>query len=157
MIQPRVKAAIALGSNLGKSQQILQRALAQLSVVDGLVLKQISSFYHTRPIGPPQPDYVNACALLETQLSPLALLHCLQTVEQAFDRLRVERWGPRTLDLDLLLWGNQIIDQPDLQVPHPRMAERGFVLVPLAEVFAEAAQDWRHPVLGVAIADLLQP
>lgn len=150
------QVALGLGSNLGDSRRILQGALAQLAQVDGVALGRTSSFYVTKPIGPPQPDYVNACAVVETTLVPSAFLDCLQQIEQTFDRVRRERWGPRTLDLDILLWGDRVIDLPDLQVPHPRMAERGFVLVPLAEVLAEMAFDWRHPVLGEAIADLLK-
>lgn len=150
------QVALGLGSNLGDSRGILQEALAQLDQTEDIALGAISSFYATKPIGPPQPDYVNACAVVRTTLSPLGLLSCLQGIEQDFDRVRLERWGPRTLDLDILLWGDRVIDLPDLQVPHPRMAERGFVLVPLAEICAEIAPGWRHPLLGEAIADLLQ-
>jgi 2-amino-4-hydroxy-6-hydroxymethyldihydropteridine diphosphokinase len=156
MRQPDVRVAIGLGSNLGESQQILRGALAQLAAVEGVVLERVSSFYGTKPIGPPQPDYINACAVVRTSLSASVLLEAVQQIERDFDRVRVERWGPRTLDLDILLWGDEVIEQSDLQVPHPRMAERGFVLVPLVEILADMALDWRHPVLGEAIADLLK-
>lgn len=152
MEKQEARVAIGLGSNLGASQQILRGALAQLRAEDGVVLERVSSFYGTKPIGPPQPDYVNACAVVRTTLLPAELLGCLQGVEQDFDRVRLERWGPRTLDLDILLWDDGVIDLPHLQVPHPRMAERGFVLVPLAEI----VPGWWHPVLGEAIADLLK-
>ena len=149
LIQPK-PVAIALGSNLGDSAKILQAALELLAATSGITLKRQSQFYQTAPVGPPQPDYLNACAILETTQSPHALLHTLLRVEKQFGRERRERWGPRLLDLDLLLYGDRIIDTAELTVPHPRMTERAFVLVPLAEI----APDWVHPVTKVAIVDL---
>jgi 2-amino-4-hydroxy-6-hydroxymethyldihydropteridine diphosphokinase len=149
-IQPE-NVAIALGSNLGDSRRILQSALTTLDTRPGIRVLQRSRFYHTAPVGPPQPDYLNACAILETHLSPHALLQGLLQVERQFGRERRQRWGPRRLDLDLLLYGDCIIDTPDLIVPHPRMTERAFVLVPLAEL----APHWVHPVTKRAIADLV--
>jgi len=142
--------AIALGSNLGNSANLLQMALKALSQEEGMVLARISPFYQTAPVGPPQPDYVNACAILHTTLSPLELLDRLLQVEHQFGRVRRERWGPRLLDLDLLLYGDRIIDQPRLQVPHPRMRDRAFVLVPLADI----AADWVDPTSGKTITSL---
>ena len=134
--------AIALGSNLGHSEQTIETALARLAQLEGLRLRVRSQLYKTAPVGPPQPDYLNACAIYDTILGPESVLHSLLATEASFGRIRRERWGPRTLDLDLLLYGNQILDTPILTLPHPRMHERAFVLVPLAEI----AADWPHPI-----------
>ncbi|MGA1285807.1 MAG: 2-amino-4-hydroxy-6-hydroxymethyldihydropteridine diphosphokinase [Prochlorothrix sp.] len=146
------QAAIALGSNLGHSAQILLQALAVLDAEPDLQVLARSSLYQTRPVGPPQPDYLNACAVLETNQGPLDLLQTLLRVEQQFGRVRRERWGPRLLDLDLLLYGDRILSLPQLEIPHPRMVDRAFVLVPLAEI----APHWREPRSGRTIADLTQ-
>jgi 2-amino-4-hydroxy-6-hydroxymethyldihydropteridine diphosphokinase len=130
--------AIGLGSNLGDSPQILTRAIDQLGAVPHIQLKKVASYYRTKPIGPPQPDYLNSAATLNTSLLPWQLLDILQDIENSAGRTREVRWGARTLDLDLLFYGAWQIDSPRLQVPHPRLAERGFVLVPLAEI----AGDW---------------
>ena len=145
-----VRAAIALGGNLGNSYHIFQRALDRLSQAPDLSVETVSSWYRTRAIGPPQPDYLNGCAIVRTGLEPLSLLQVLLAIERQLGRVRRERWGPRTLDLDFLLYGEEIIDLPQLQVPHPRARERAFVLVPLAEI----APDWIEPRSGRAIADL---
>jgi 2-amino-4-hydroxy-6-hydroxymethyldihydropteridine diphosphokinase len=110
----------------------------------------VSSWYLTAPIGPPQPDYLNGCAVIETSLTPLALLQELQAIEAEFGRVRQEIWGARTLDLDLLLYDNLIIDLPTLQVPHPHMGERAFVLIPLAEI----VPNWIEPRSGQSIVTL---
>ena len=144
------RAAIALGSNLGDSVATLRAACDRLQAHPQIHWERCSSFYRTKPIGPPQPDYINACAVVATDLEAIALLDELLAIEQAFGRERLEHWGPRTLDLDLLLYDNDIIDHPRLQVPHPRMVERDFVLTPLAEI----APDWVHPLTQVSIAAL---
>ena len=146
------KSAIALGSNLGDSLTILEDALKTLAQTPGIALESSSSWYQTAPIGPPQPDYLNGCALLKVQLTPEELLAALLEVEKQFGRVRTQRWGPRSLDLDLLLFDRVILETPKLQIPHPRMRERAFVLVPLAEI----APDWIDPGSGKAIAQLLQ-
>jgi 2-amino-4-hydroxy-6-hydroxymethyldihydropteridine diphosphokinase len=128
------KCAIALGSNLGDSLSILNSAIDRMNTTPQIDLIAVSSWYRTTPIGPPQPDYLNGCALVLTSLTPLGFLNTLHAIEAEFGRVRGEVWGARTLDLDLLLYGDEIIDTPDLQVPHPRMTERSFVLVPLAEI-----------------------
>lgn len=145
-------SAIALGSNLGNSLQTLESAVAALAQTPRIALQARSQWYQTKAVGPPQPDYLNGCVLLTTTLSPHALLQVLLDIEKQFGRVRRERWGPRTLDLDLLLYADRVLHTPDLQIPHPRMTERAFVLVPLAEI----APDWIEPVSGKAIADLVQ-
>ncbi|MFW6264178.1 MAG: 2-amino-4-hydroxy-6-hydroxymethyldihydropteridine diphosphokinase [Cyanobacteriota bacterium] len=145
------KCAIALGSNLGDSLSILENALERLDKVPGITVEQKSSWYQTAPVGPPQPDYLNGCAILEVTRTAEEVLEALLSVEKAFGRIRRERWGARTLDLDILLYGDLILDTPGLEIPHPRMRERAFVLIPLAEI----APNWVDPVSGKAIADLL--
>jgi 2-amino-4-hydroxy-6-hydroxymethyldihydropteridine diphosphokinase len=137
-IDTLAKCAIALGSNLGDSLSILNSAIDRLQTSTQIELIAVSSWYLTTPIGPPQPDYLNGCAIVWTSLAPLEFLNTLHAIESQFGRVREEVWGARTLDLDLLLYGDKIIDTPDLQVPHPRMTERGFVLVPLAEIAPDA-------------------
>lgn len=142
--------AIALGSNLGDSRSILNGAIDRLRSQPQIALVAVSSWYLTKPVGPPQPDYLNGCATLQTSLEPGDLLRALHAIEAEFGRVREQHWGARTLDLDLLLYADRIIDTPSLQVPHPRMTERAFVLIPLAEV----APTWIEPRSGCAIADL---
>ncbi len=142
--------AIALGSNLGDSRSILTRAIDRLQTSPQIALIAVSSWYRTDPIGPPQPDYLNGCATFQTSLTPLEILDTLQAIETEFGRVRREIWGARTLDLDLLLYGDLIVDTPTLQLPHPRMSERAFVLVPLAEI----APNWIEPRSGQSIDTL---
>jgi 2-amino-4-hydroxy-6-hydroxymethyldihydropteridine diphosphokinase len=143
-------SAIALGSNLGDSRSILDSAIERLRSHPQIELIAVSSWYLTKPFGPPQPDYLNGCATLQTSLEPDDLLMALHAIEHEFGRVREQHWGARTLDLDLLLYDDRIIDTPRLQVPHPRMIERAFVLIPLAEI----APTRIEPRSGCAIADL---
>ncbi len=142
--------AIGLGSNLGDSRSILTGAIELMRSSTQIELIAVSSWYLTTPLGPPQPDYLNGCATFQTSLKPLDLLNVLHSIEAEFGRVRQERWGARTLDLDLLLYDNLIIDLPTLQVPHPRMLERAFVLVPLSEI----APDKIEPRSGQSIDTL---
>jgi 2-amino-4-hydroxy-6-hydroxymethyldihydropteridine diphosphokinase len=128
-------AYIGLGSNLASPIEQVRQALNELATLPLCRLVASSSLYASRPLGPQdQPDFINAVAALETRLSPLALLDQLQALEQQHRRRRQRHWGPRTLDLDLLLYGNEHINAPRLRVPHPQMASRAFVLAPLTEI-----------------------
>ncbi len=149
-----VNCAIALGSNQGKSQDILESSLKTLNQIPGITLQKTSSWYQTKPVGTlePQPDYLNGCALLSVEQSPEELLAILQATEIQYGRVGKGTLQPRTLDLDLLLYGDLVWKTPNLIIPHPRMAERAFVLVPLAEI----APDWIEPVSGINIANLLK-
>jgi 2-amino-4-hydroxy-6-hydroxymethyldihydropteridine diphosphokinase len=135
-MMPAVTAYIGLGSNLDDPAAQMQRALLALAALPHSRLRRQSPFYRSRPMGPAdQPDYLNAVAALETRLAPLALLDALQAIEQAQGRKRDgQRWGPRSLDLDILLYGAQQIDEARLQVPHPGLGERNFVLYPMADI-----------------------
>jgi len=130
-----VRVYIGLGSNLDDPVQQLHRAWAALAQLPQTQRVACSRFYRSAPLGPQdQPDYVNAVAALDTTLAPAALLDALQAIEAAQGRMRLRRWGPRTLDLDLLLYGSETLATPRLTVPHPGLAERNFVLYPLAEL-----------------------
>lgn len=144
---------IGLGSNQADPVAQVQHALEAISQLAGVTLRARSSLYSSVPLGPQdQPSYVNAVAMLDTQLPPEALLDELQAIEQQHGRVRkAERWGPRTLDLDILLFGNQSINTPRLQVPHYHMHARPFVLYPLAEL----APDLIMPD-GIPLSDLLR-
>jgi len=147
------RALIGLGSNLGDRPGILEGAIRALSEVPGVAVECVSSFVETEPVGGPpgQGIYLNAAAALVTTLDPFQLLGVLQQIEARFGRLRTIRWGARTLDLDLLLYDDAIINTPDLSVPHRRLASRRFVLEPLAEIAPLAVE----PVSKRTIAELL--
>ena len=126
---------VGLGSNLENPRQQVITALQELQQIAGTSLLSSSSLYRSDPVGPAgQPDYINAVALLETSLQPEALLDQLQSLEQQHQRVRKTHWGPRTLDLDIILFGNQFIQSARLTVPHPFATERNFVLWPLFEL-----------------------
>ena len=126
---------IALGSNLNMPIQQLNLAIQAMADLPDTEIKKVSSLYQSQPLGPQdQPDYVNAVACLETELSPLALLDALQNIENGQGRIRLRHWGERTLDLDILLYGNQEIQTERLTVPHIEMKNREFVIVPLYDL-----------------------
>ena len=143
-------AYIALGSNLGDRDANLLAALERLGALG--TVEAVSPFFDTEPVGfTAQPRFLNAAARLRTSLAPVELLQGLLAVEAALGRVRLERWGPRVIDLDLLLYDDLISEAPGLSVPHPRLHERRFVLQPLAAIAPHAV----HPRLRKTIADLL--
>jgi 2-amino-4-hydroxy-6-hydroxymethyldihydropteridine diphosphokinase len=146
-------ALIGLGSNLGDRKRHLDAAVATLAARPDCLVRAVSSYHETAPVGGPpgQGDYLNAAAAVETTLEPLELLHVLQELERQEGRVRTVKWGARTLDLDLLLYGHRVIATAELRVPHPLMASRRFVLAPLAEIVPEAVD----PVTGGTVAELL--
>jgi 2-amino-4-hydroxy-6-hydroxymethyldihydropteridine diphosphokinase len=147
-----VIAYIGLGANLGDPAGQLRRALALLAALDEVEVVQVSTFYLNPPLGPKgQPWYVNAVAQVRTRLAAEELRRGLGHLETALGRVRGERWGPRVIDLDLLLYDGEISHGPELVLPHPEMHRRAFVLAPLAEIAPDA---W-HPVLKQSAAQLL--
>lgn len=129
-----VSVYLALGSNLGDRLETLRRAVDLLSARAGVEVVRSSRVYETDPVGPPQPAYLNAVLEVRTELEPRGLLEACQAVEAELGRVGGERWGPRTIDVDVLTYDKRTVDEPDLTIPHPRMHERGFVLVPLREL-----------------------
>lgn len=125
---------VALGSNLLNPLQQVEQALQELKQLPNTELKKVSRIYQSAAIGPDQDDFINAVALLETDLSPLALLNALQTLEQLHQRERIQHWGPRTLDLDILLYDQQVIQSERLTIPHAFLTQRAFVLLPLLDI-----------------------
>jgi 2-amino-4-hydroxy-6-hydroxymethyldihydropteridine diphosphokinase len=148
--RPR-RAVLALGSNLGDRRQNLQGAVDGLSAAPGLGFRAVSPVYETRPVGGPgQPDYLNAVIAVETALPARAILDRAHRVEDTLGRVREVRWGPRTLDVDLIVVGDEISDAPELTLPHPRAHERAFVLAPWRDIEPDAEIPGRGQV-----ADLL--
>jgi 2-amino-4-hydroxy-6-hydroxymethyldihydropteridine diphosphokinase len=133
-VREPVTAYIGLGANLGDARRAVQEAIDAVAALAGVALTRVSSLYRSAPVDAAGPDFVNAVAEVQTKLTAPALLEALQGIEDAAGRERPYRNAPRTLDLDLLLYGSARIDSPRLTVPHPRMQQRAFVLVPLNEI-----------------------
>jgi 2-amino-4-hydroxy-6-hydroxymethyldihydropteridine diphosphokinase len=147
----RHHAYIGFGSNLGDRLENCRNAIGALAALPPCSLLKTSSFYETSPVGlVDQPAFINGVVLLETDEDAHWLLRQMLEIEKTFGRIRDLKWGPRSIDLDLLFFDDQIINTPELSVPHPSLHERRFVLEPLNEV----APDFRHPSLGKSVADL---
>jgi 2-amino-4-hydroxy-6-hydroxymethyldihydropteridine diphosphokinase len=146
-----IEAFIGLGANLGDRMSTLRAAVEQLAREPGFLLRGTSRVYETEPVGPPQPRYLNAVARIGTLLSPRATLRRLLEIEELLGRVRREHWGSREIDLDLLLYGDRIVSEGALRIPHPHLHERAFALVPLAELAADAL----HPQMARTAAELV--
>jgi len=150
----RRPAFLGLGSNLGDRLATLQHAVDLLDAEPGITVLASSRVWETDAVGgPPQPDYLNAVVRVETDLEPRALLDACQRVEAALGRVRHVRWGPRTVDIDIELYGDETVDEPDLTVPHPRMLERAFVILPLLELELDPVLPNGTRVLDVRLGD----
>lgn len=142
---------LGLGSNVGDRVDYLRRAIELLDKHPLIQVHKVSSFYETEPLEyPDQAWFVNAAVEIGTEMAPMALLDALQGIEKQLQRQRTMRWGPRTIDLDILLYGDELVAEPRLQIPHVRMHDRAFVLVPLAEIAPEKV----HPAMGSSIQEL---
>jgi len=147
-----ITAYLSLGSNLGDRQGNMEKALGLLREKEGIQLERVSSFYETEPVGYGDQDwFLNGVAKVSTSLTPRELLTLVGEIEQALGRVRTIRWGPRTIDLDILFYGDQMIVEENLEIPHPRLGERAFVLKPLVEL----APDLVHPYYGQTVEELL--
>jgi 2-amino-4-hydroxy-6-hydroxymethyldihydropteridine pyrophosphokinase len=151
MYSGEVTAYIGLGSNIGDREYQLNRAVELIKQTDGVEVTALSSYYNTAPVGyEEQPDFLNAVVEIKTTLSPEELLQLCTKIEKELKRERIIHWGPRTIDLDILLFGNDIVDSNNLTIPHPRMHERRFVLEPLNEI----APNVLHPFLKKSVHEI---
>jgi 2-amino-4-hydroxy-6-hydroxymethyldihydropteridine diphosphokinase/dihydroneopterin aldolase/2-amino-4-hydroxy-6-hydroxymethyldihydropteridine diphosphokinase len=148
----KVTAYLALGSNMGDREDHLNKALELLGKAEGVEVLKVSAFLNTEPVGyTDQPDFLNAVVEVETTLDPYALLFLCNEIEQALKRKRIIHWGPRTIDVDILLFGDLVLEDEKLTIPHPRMLERDFVMRPLHEIAPKAL----HPLTKKTIAELI--
>lgn len=146
-----MRVYLSLGSNLGGRKANLDQAIERLRALPGIRLAAVSDYIETEPVGPPdQPWFVNAAAAIETGLKPRDLLAALKHIENAMGRKPAERWGPRLIDIDIILWGEQTIAEEGLEVPHPEFRQRAFVLEPLAQIAPGA----RDPQTGQTVTEL---
>lgn len=149
-----IKAYISLGSNMGDKRANIEKALALLQKIRGIQLLRVAPLYRTAPVGYKNQDwFINTVAEIETTLSPRDLLAACLDIENRLGRVRTVRWGPRVIDLDLLLYGEKVIHEPDLTVPHPRMHERAFVMIPFADLASDLVVPGRGRV-GELLAGL---
>ena len=147
------KVYAGLGSNVGNKRENILRAIDRIDAYEEICVKEKSGFYDTTPVGgPPQPDYVNCVIGLETEIEPQALLKEFKKIEVELGRKPGVRWGPRVVDLDILLYGGRVVNDHSLKIPHERMHERFFVLEPLCEI----SPDIKHSVSGMSISELLE-
>jgi len=148
-----MQVALSLGSNLGDRAENLRRGLQAIDTVEEVRLEAWSHCYETEPVGPPgQPPFLNVAATVVTNLRPEAFLAAMLGIELDNGRVRKKRWEPRALDIDIILWGDAVIDLPDLYVPHREFRKRAFVLTPLADI----APEMTDPVSGMTIAELAE-
>ena len=148
-----MQVALSLGSNLGDRAENLRRGLQAIDTVEEVRLEAWSHCYETEPVGPPgQPSFLNVAATVVTHLKPEAFLAAMLGIELDNGRVRKKRWEPRALDIDIILWGDAVIDLPDLYVPHREFRKRAFVLTPLADI----APEMTDPVSGMTIAELAE-
>lgn len=146
-------AYLGIGSNIGDRRANLDRSIELLKSSDGIEVRKVSPFYNTAPVGYlEQPDFLNGVVEIETTLTPHELLKVCGSVEENLKRIRVTRWGPRTIDVDILLFGDSIVSADDLVIPHPRMHEREFVLKPLNDIAPDAV----HTVLKMTVSELFR-
>lgn len=144
-------AHVGIGSNMGDAQNNCLLAVAELNMLDSTSVRKVSSWYRTEPVGFENQDwFVNGAAVLETSLSPRDLLTAMQNIENSLGRVRGRKWGPRTIDLDLLFYDDLALDEPDLIIPHPELANRRFVLEPLNEIDPGKI----HPTLRKSVHEL---
>lgn len=147
-----MRAFVGLGSNLGEREDLIRQALEEIARLPQTQLVRASSLYDTEPVGDTdQPNFLNAVAELDTDLPARQLLWNLMLIEKRLGRVRTHKWGPRTMDLDVLLYGDQVMEEPDLRVPHPELIRRSFVLVPLVELDPTLV----HPETGETLLDHL--
>jgi 2-amino-4-hydroxy-6-hydroxymethyldihydropteridine diphosphokinase len=146
------EAYLSLGSNLGNRTENIKGALEKLGALKGTEIVSISSFYETEPEGfKEQPSFINMAAKIETYLSPHELLENIKAIERKMGRVDSSRWGPRSIDIDIILYGDEVISEPGLSIPHKRVGERDFVLVPLSEIDGELV----HPASGQKIREMI--
>ena len=158
------RVVLGLGGNIGDSRTLIRAAIERLDAHPEVAVEKVSALYLTPPWGKiDQPAFLNAAVLIETSLSPRALLNTILDVERKLGRERLERWGPRRIDIDILLYGVIEIDEPGLHIPHPRLTERAFALVPLLDVMPDAAiaakpaRDWLELTDRAGMQRLAEP